>query len=707
MITNSSVVRWMRRLVMAVLTVCLVTGLVLGVESAVSAVEIPLPGTTWIHVGVVVLVLVLLLILAYRFDRAGFYWLLKLVNFEQLVDVQVRGKEYGEQVRDINSTLKRFNLGLKETQLVDIECAWPPHANDDVQKCCEEFARIHKHGLDAQVLELLYRGSRSESENTTRLWTNVSEQQRKKLAQILAESTELKGLDNTEQMVAAIEWVFERGIDYFDVGLVQTEIRALLSLWQQLKDYAGYLRHAGLSSVIPNLSSAAELERLRSDVAEKLNRNLLSKTEDANLVDLLTKRGKEWILAWDKGKSLSDEAADSLAVVSLGVFCAETIGIRSPLLPSLTSRVAGDDQALEVLFVHLWIKSKKNHKAKVRTSDYINLSELENWPALVGNAQAEMGTGITEEVCGRLRSELTNCHWLTWLPIHQANEKIVELYQRLESLKSDPVKDRAQIEEFQKELGVKISLKSSDLFEQIKAELDRKYAIPDHPPPGKVQDVKTQLDEVAATFRPETKLVGYMTRYQTVLDTLALFRERTADLTRQLTELNDEMEAEAIGGNAYLITFDQTRGALADLIDSLHPTYGFLPYTRYSRIGKLKSGKSFESFCREFEEDLGKLIRAAHDPGFSKRLIDVGETISADGDKVRKVISAITAARAINLKAPAWDQVEITIQQLNCIHRHDFIRDMKLPPIIRRDLRNPPLPEDSVRELGLPETLRL
>jgi hypothetical protein len=230
----------------------------------------------------------------------------------------------------------------------------------------------------------------------------------------------------------------------------------------------------------------------------------------------------------------------------------------------------------------------------------------------------------------------------------------------------------------------------------VRDALNNKYAIPGLPTPTTAQEVEAGIVDFAAkALRPDTKLVGYLVKYQTVLDTLELFGERTTELKRQLIELGTELEAEASGGAAFLITFDQTRGPLADLIGLLKDKYNLKPYTRYSRIGKLKPGQSFESFYREFETDLEELIKAATDPDFANMLDVVGTRMGALPEEIDSVVTAIEYS-------PHWDQVEITVQQFSDVHRHDFIRDAKFPRTFRKDfLRNPPTPEVSAHGLGL------
>ena len=99
---------------------------------------------------------------------------------------------------------------------------------------------------------------------------------------------------------------------------------------------------------------------------------------------------------------------------------------------------------------------------------------------------------------------------------------------------------------------------------------------------------------------------GVLGSYASVLNTLAMFRARTAELAEKLDELSWMRQAESTGGSAFLITFDQIRVGLAVLIDTLAVMYHFHHYTRYSRIGVLKPGESFEDLYRRLGVDLSR-----------------------------------------------------------------------------------------------------
>lgn len=705
------VVRWMRIPALAVISLCL---FVVGADGRL-LLGIKVPGPRWIYIGAGILVLMA----GFIIDRPGLYWALKVLGFDQLLEYEGRRFEYREVVQNMNRTLRVFTRReLEPSELKDIEDLPPVNAKDDVKCCCRSLAIKRKNDPEAQVLELLYLGSRGLDTQT--LWEKTTPPQRQKLARILAKSGELDGFDNCDQAVSALEWFFDR-IDYFDLELVKSEIRVLVKLWRHLKDFADYLGRSDLSKVIPDLSSSAELKNLRSDVAKKLGTVLLSQAKYEDVaVYLLGRKGKEWICAWDE--TLPEEVAASLAVVSLGICTAETSAIRSPLMSDLSLRVAHDKNALEILFGYLWRKSRLDFDVLAST----DLSALAKWKVSVAGAEGEMGTEITREVRGTLHSELTNNAWPTWLPIHQANAQLVaeshQIYDSVERLASAPARGadwELEMSKLLDRLDLKISLKSAALFETIKETVDKKYATTGRTPHS-AQEVEEGLNDFAArTFRPETKLAGYLAKYQSVLDTLELFRERAADLTRQLYELGGEIEAEA-AGSAYLITFDQTRGPLADLIDSLQQKHNFKPYTRYSRIGKLRLGQGFESFYSEFEADLEKLIEAATNTDFKSRLKAVGITVGADPRQLGIVVSEIESAHEEQRTATQrgsesgheeqriatqgradWEQVEITVQQL--FHRHDFIRDAKIKTIIHTPpFKIPPTPEVSVKALHLP-----
>lgn len=697
MTAKLKVVRLMRSLALAVVFLYFLYAFFFGAEYLAG---IKLPG--WISVSVF-FVLALVLIGGFIFDREGLYWWLQALGFgqvQQIKQLEVRRSEYREVAQNLNLTLHSFTQKcLKDAELQDLEYSWPMDPAEDVERCCKDFARMLKDGIDPTVLELLYWGSRKGEDIQRKLWPKASTPQRKKLACILAKSEQLAVFDDTEETVSALEWIFGR-IDRFDVRLVKSEISALVTLWRHLNDYAAHLDRSGLSHVIPDLSGPVELDRIRSEVALKFGSVLLSQAKYEELADyLLRKRGQEWICAWDK--TLATSVAGSLAVVSLGVFTAETGDIRSPLMLSLSTSIARDANALEVLFGYLWRKSKCNSNISAAA----DLRALADWANSVDDAKLEMGEEIYPEVRNKLQVELARGQWLPWLPIEPAMRRIVEqsqqAYESLKKLESAQVEDKGWKQDLKKlvdQIGMKIDFTSLDrnkILIMVREALNNKYAIPGGHTPTNAQEVEADLKEFAATaVRPETKWVGYLVKYQTVLDTLELFGERTTELKRQLIELGNEIEAEAAGGAAYLITFDQTRGPLADLIDLLKEKYNLKRYTRYSRIGKLKPGKSFESFYREFETDLEELIEAATHPGFEKMLAVVGRSKGASNDEIDRVVSAIKYS-------PHWEQVEITVQQFSDLHRHDFIRDAKFQRTIRKDFRIPPTPEVSAQALGL------
>lgn len=69
--------------------------------------------------------------------------------------------------------------------------------------------------------------------------------------------------------------------------------------------------------------------------------------------------------------------------------------------------------------------------------------------------------------------------------------------------------------------------------------------------------------------------------------------------------------------DAYLITFDERRGSLAEVIDGLkkqNSIYRFGPYTRYTRLGIVPRGMPFHEFVEQFFADLDDALRR-HRPG--------------------------------------------------------------------------------------------
>ncbi|MGZ4854817.1 MAG: hypothetical protein ACXVKH_06285, partial [Candidatus Angelobacter sp.] len=130
-------------------------------------------------------------------------------------------------------------------------------------------------------------------------------------------------------------------------------------------------------------------------------------------------------------------------------------------------------------------------------------------------------------------------------------------------------------------------------------------------------------------------------------------------LQGQLRDLKDMLQSAAGHGSEYLITFGQTQGPLADLIDLLDGEggeYDFKHYTHYARIGKLKAGQDFEVFYRKLKADLEAVLQAA-------TCTTSAIPIWVDRRKLESVRAAI--------KASPWEKVEITVQQI--CRRHEFV----------------------------------
>jgi hypothetical protein len=139
-------------------------------------------------------------------------------------------------------------------------------------------------------------------------------------------------------------------------------------------------------------------------------------------------------------------------------------------------------------------------------------------------------------------------------------------------------------------------------------------------------------------------------------------RRGASEIVSRLGELEERLELEASGGSAYVITFDQRYGPVADLIDSLAEKYGFRHYTRYSRLGELRPGESFEELYDRLSADLEQVLQPV-------------------------LVQAVKEARSEHLQPSgpgseegeqrhdSWEDIEITVQQISLLHRHDFAVD--------------------------------
>lgn len=77
--------------------------------------------------------------------------------------------------------------------------------------------------------------------------------------------------------------------------------------------------------------------------------------------------------------------------------------------------------------------------------------------------------------------------------------------------------------------------------------------------------------------------------------------------------------------DAYLITFDERTGPVAELVDGLktkrprgRQTYRFGPYTRNTRLGLLPPKVPFHEFVEQFFADLDRVLREYPDPPYTK-----------------------------------------------------------------------------------------
>jgi hypothetical protein len=563
-----------------------------------------------------------------------------------LIQYPRRHLELTEVVQGMDRTLKDLRQDSLNPEDLEALSEIPPRdKRDDVGFCCEQFAEklCGKRLPMAIVFELLYRDSLGQE--TAGLWRQTKDEQRCKLARILAASERLPAVGAGREMEDLVAWVLDRLPDEFSSKLVFSEIGSLHRLWLHLSGYAEFLRGVGIEA-LPGLTF------LKQSVDRELSRGLVTPEYDRVAEAVLLSASSDWVGKWRTAGGLKQPDSDSLALLGLGIFTAEFAPVGIPLLPALGRRVAGERRTLGMLLAYLWRRSRPLGGGGASPS----LGELaRHWSTWLVAAEAEMGAGVRHELFMVLRSELMGGVWPTWLPIQRTIAEIVQMAERnsgqLETLVAAATKDKAwrlDMQELFDRAGKThekiLYLAPEAIVEKVTSAVEDKLRALTPPAqatgvPPTAQDLKKRLDCFAGQFRPETRLMGFLDSYARVFDTLALFRERAEDLTRELERLSSGLLAEAGGGSAYIITFDQLKGGLADLIDSLAEKYGFQHYTRYSRIGVLRPGEKFEAFYRRFEADL------------EEQLVD-------------------------KFDAPEeCQQIAITVQQISLLHSHDFATD--------------------------------
>lgn len=561
-----------------------------------------------------------------------------------------RQQELAEVASGVERTLKSYNLSPPSTQQVEEFLSRPPYdtREDLVVACCTCFAGMN--GIHPEVLEILYRDFHDEP--TAGLWARIwpDEETKRELTRILVNSQRLPRLENLDP--ETLKTLILRTLDGlpgpFRLKLVQDELRLWGRLWDHLTRYA-----ASLST--EDIKVALDMKVLRGAVDRAIGMQLLGDEFEPAAVEALLEASRQWIRGWDKMVA-KPEHADDLALVHLGLFSAEHEGAGRPLAAALGCRVAASPDAHRMLLAWLWAKSQPG-TASVRGLNTLAV----HWPEWLEAAMKDMGPGITVQVLDVLASDLRKGEWPSQLPIQRAvaeiSQQVRKSLRELVTLRKAQKKTQEWMEKVEKLYEwtgadrSRLSV-SHDSIEEIKKTIDQAFKAKVHQltPPGtspdalpKPRSLKRELEAFVRRFPPETLPASHSDRGTRPILALTSLRERASDLGHELEEISDMLLAQAGGARAFLITFDQSRGSLADLIDELsqQEDYGLEHYTRYSRIGLLPKDATFESFYRGFVKALEEKLRET----FEKAAPD------------------------------DWLQIEITFQPINLLHRHELVTD--------------------------------
>ncbi len=694
------------------------------------------PGPTWLYV-LLALVIVVLGCLVNRSTAqllVGFLgtafpsvdWILKLSG---------RRKAFAEVIDNMNRILA--DLGQRRPKKEDLEqlAQSPPHrAEDDVNACAIAFAerldddlsgespssllarltqtfsalRSPARPLMADVYELFYRERHGPPIHG--LFGRLNSEQQLRVARILATSNNFPALAENEDRVELVGWVLGRLRGEFSIEAATSELRALSDVWHLLHGYVEYLGAEGIAADL-------DLGRLRKKI-EEISGGQLASDFGAVAHVILTTMGRELIRSWlplvslvkpqedtqatEPTQAETDALVAGLTDVSAGIYTAETISPEHPLLAELaleTARASKEKNlAKPMLLAYLWARSRPDRPDQPSLTTPATLSELaEGWRSWADSLSAAAGPGFRRELEAVLTSNLRRQIWPTYLPVQQAvaesvleSRKFLDEFEKLAASGHKDDKWRADLENLASRISA-VAERSLDpralnqLDEPALIETTRLAAadylrglVPPQDgatPPETSIDVQRRLESFTDELRDEARLRDHLEGYDSVFETLALFRDRADDLSRQLDDLVCLLKAEAAGGSAYLITFDQVTGGIAKVIDQLKPKYGFKNYTRYTRLGRLRPGDTFESFYARFEADLEKRLETAFGDA-AKVLRDCDREQLEDAKRrFHRTLEAVVEP----LEKPAEAEVSIPAEMPRQRHAWKYRRFKDLP----------------------------
>ncbi len=598
------------------------------------------------------------------------------------LSLEHRRQELRAALDDVTQTLQHFRRQAPTQSQLDEIAKEPPNVGEEIlQAACKAIAEKLGGNRDPLVLELLHRGLHDS--DTSTFWKHADEELRWELATLLALSGRLTGFEAT-RMTEALAWIFRR-VREFRLEAIEHELRCLELIWTSLDSFSKFLQENHGEPHEEDL-----FDTLLTVLDEALAGAMLSQTDLGELTEeVLIEICGPWIRAAAGGNSATPDVVENLTLIALGIFHTEVAPSGPPWLSRLSSKVARKPQALRMLFGYLWRKSLVSEG--VSTTPRLSVLAA-GWNGWASAAEGEMGKHLSKAIYGELRSQLLNRLWPSWLPIASTVDQFAqqsdEVRKRLDRLSESLDKDPGWRQEIEALLTWANAMDESvrdlapeALVEKVSAAIvEKERAFLPQPENGSGDEpaVRKTLEKYVERFRPETRLAGMLT-------TLAQFRDEADDLIRQLEDLEGWLKAESTGGSAYLITFDQTRGALAHLIDALGDKYGFRHYTRYARYGELRPGLAFEKLYAGLEADLEKLIEVAVNQ--PQQLIKVGVPLGADHKQLQAVIHALNGHQnATDEEQEAdWTDLRITVQRISLLYRHEFVTDAealreKLPP---------------------------
>jgi len=545
-----------------------------------------------------------------------------------------------------------------------------------------------------------------------------------------------------------ILWVLGRLGRELSLAEFESEFAALAELWRLQLAYAEYIG-------VPRPELARDLDRLRKDI-DALASERLADVLGTVAFKVLSSRGLEWIR---ERSDLSDPTLVGLSLCSLGICVAEG-SPEHPVLAVLSRAVAEANEETngtrEILLAYLWSRARPDFLDTPRSSALVSFDELEaEWRSWRASLVDAVGSAFRRELEAALLAKLRRGAWPEYLPTRRAmaegvlqSRRFLDEYDRLVGKAERDEEWRMKLERLTARLSEAAERRADPelwrrLDEGALLELAGKAVegylealVPPQSGGGTPQtstDVQRRLESFAEALHDEERLRDQLDECDSVFDTLALFRDRAGDLARQLDELALTLKAEASGGSAYLITFDQVNGRIAKVINRLQPKYRFENYTRFARLGRLRAGETFESFYESFEADLERELEAAFsdvedalgsydeqqlqdakarflrsletvseplleggdvawkyramDPGadesfpefFDRARLDLTEQLDEafpevpSGKRRRSAGSWLQLART----AAVWHRIEVTVQQVSLFHRHDFAMDAR------------------------------